>query len=47
MHACQKEVDRLFDALDRTTREHESLAAGFERELKEIEETAFEREDRE
>jgi hypothetical protein len=47
MHACQKETDRLFDALDRATREHESLAAGFERELKEIEETAIEREDRE
>ena len=47
MHACQKETDRLFDALDRATREHESLAVGFERELKEIEETAIEREDRE
>ena len=33
MHACQKEVDRLFDALDRATREHESLGAGFDREL--------------
>ncbi|MCK7506213.1 MAG: hypothetical protein MZV70_20505 [Desulfobacterales bacterium] len=25
MHACQKEIDRLFDALDRATREHEGL----------------------
>jgi ATP-binding cassette subfamily F protein 3 len=44
MHACQKEIDRLFDALDRATREHESLAAGFDRELKEIEETSAEME---
>jgi chromosome segregation ATPase len=37
MHACQKEIDRLFDALDRATREHEALSAGFEQELAEIE----------
>ena len=37
MHACQKEIDRLFDALDRATREHEGLSADFERELKEVE----------
>jgi ATP-binding cassette subfamily F protein 3 len=43
MHACQKEIDRLFDALDRATRKHESLAAGFDRELKEIETAANER----
>jgi ATP-binding cassette, subfamily F, member 3 len=39
MHACQKEIDRLFDALDKATREHEGLVAGFERELSEIEAT--------
>jgi ATP-binding cassette subfamily F protein 3 len=33
LHACQKEIDRLFDALDRATREHERLGAGFDREL--------------
>jgi ATP-binding cassette subfamily F protein 3 len=37
MHACQKDIDRLFDALDRATREHEGLSAGFDRELAEIE----------
>ena len=37
MHACQKEIDRLFDALDRATREHERLSAGFDRELTETE----------
>ncbi|HSM90588.1 MAG TPA: hypothetical protein VLT56_11265, partial [Desulfobacterales bacterium] len=37
MHACQKEIDRLFDALDRATREHERLSAGFDRELAETE----------
>jgi aspartyl-tRNA synthetase len=37
MHACQKDIDRLFDALDRATREHEGLSAGFDRELKAIE----------
>jgi ATP-binding cassette subfamily F protein 3 len=40
MHVCQKETDRLFDALDRATREHEHLSAGFDRELKDIEEEA-------
>jgi uncharacterized coiled-coil protein SlyX len=40
MHACQKEIDRLFDALDRATRDHERLAAGFDRELKTIAEAA-------
>jgi len=44
MHVCQKETDRLFDALDRATREHEGLCAGFDRELKEIEEAASEME---
>ncbi len=42
MHVCQKEIDRLFDALDRATREHESLSAGFDRELKDIEDAAAE-----
>jgi len=42
MHACQKETDRLFDALDLATREHERLSAGFDRELKEIEAAADE-----
>jgi ATP-binding cassette subfamily F protein 3 len=37
MHACQKDIDRLFDALDRATREHEGLSAGFDLELAEIE----------
>jgi ATP-binding cassette subfamily F protein 3 len=37
MHAGQKEADRIFDALDRVTREHESQSAGFERELAELE----------
>ncbi len=37
MHACQKETDRLFDALDRATRDHDSLSEGFERELAEVE----------
>ena len=37
MHACQKDIDRLFDALDRATREHEGLSAGFDRELSELE----------
>jgi hypothetical protein len=46
MHACQKETDRLFDALDRATRHHESLTAGFDRELKEIEAAADEMEAR-
>jgi hypothetical protein len=36
MHACQKEIDRLFDELDRATREHEGLGAGFDRELAEV-----------
>ncbi len=36
IHNCQKEIDRLFDALDRATREHEGLSAGFEREMGEI-----------
>ncbi len=42
IHACQKEIDCLFDALDRATRNHESLSASFDREMKEIEETASE-----
>ncbi len=37
MHAVQKEIDRLFDALDRATRGHEALSAGFDRELAEFE----------
>jgi ATP-binding cassette subfamily F protein 3 len=44
MHVCQRETDRLFDALDRATREHEGLCAGFDRELKEIEAAASEME---
>jgi ATP-binding cassette subfamily F protein 3 len=39
MHACQKEIDRLFDALDRATREHERLNASFDRELQRFETT--------
>ncbi len=35
MHACRQESDRLFDALDRVTREHERLGAVFDRELAE------------
>jgi ATP-binding cassette subfamily F protein 3 len=41
MHASQKEIDRLFDALDRATREHENLSAGFERELAKLEVSAM------
>jgi ATP-binding cassette subfamily F protein 3 len=37
LHAGQKEVDRLFDALDRATREHERLNADFDLELAEVE----------
>jgi len=44
IHACQKEIDRLFDALDRATRNHESISAGFDRELAETEQTATETE---
>jgi len=39
IHACQKDIDRLFDALDRATRDHEGLSASFDRELAEIEVT--------
>jgi ATP-binding cassette subfamily F protein 3 len=39
IHACRQEIDRLFDALDRATREHENLNALFERELSELEDT--------
>lgn len=35
MHACRQESDRLFDALDRVTREHERLCAEFDQELAE------------
>jgi ATP-binding cassette subfamily F protein 3 len=37
IHICQTEIDRLFDALDRATRDHETLRARFDRELAEIE----------
>jgi ATP-binding cassette subfamily F protein 3 len=40
LHAGQKEVDRLFDALDRATRDHERLSTGFDRELAELEAAA-------
>ncbi|MCU0230691.1 MAG: ATP-binding cassette domain-containing protein, partial [Acidobacteria bacterium] len=40
MHACQKETDRLFDELDRATREHEGIKAGFDRELSALEASA-------
>jgi ATP-binding cassette subfamily F protein 3 len=40
LHACRAETDRLFDALDRATREHETLAAGFDRELAQIDAAA-------
>jgi hypothetical protein len=36
IHAGQKAIDRLFDALDRTTRDHEERVAGFDRQLVEI-----------
>ena len=36
IHAGQKAIDRLFDALDRITRDHEEQVAGFDRELEEI-----------
>ncbi len=42
MHACRQKSDRLFDALDRVTREHERLGAGFDRELAELEAEAGE-----
>jgi len=44
MHACQKDIDRLFDALDRTTRDHDGLRAGFDRELSETDAKAAEME---
>jgi ATP-binding cassette subfamily F protein 3 len=37
LHVCQKEIDRLFDALDRATRNHDGLRGGFDQELAEIE----------
>jgi ATP-binding cassette subfamily F protein 3 len=37
IHVGQKEIDRLFDALDRATRDHEGQSAGFDRELAELE----------
>jgi ATP-binding cassette subfamily F protein 3 len=40
IHACRKEIDRLFDALDRATREHEGLSAGFDQELAQIDAAA-------
>jgi ATP-binding cassette subfamily F protein 3 len=40
MHACQRDIDRLFDALDHATREHDGLRAGFDREIDEIEAAA-------
>jgi ATP-binding cassette subfamily F protein 3 len=40
LHAAKTETDRLFDALDRATREHESLSAGFDRELAQIDAAA-------
>jgi hypothetical protein len=40
IHAGQKAIDRLFDALDQATREHEERVAGFDRELKEIDAAA-------
>ena len=36
IHAAQRAIDRLFDALDRATRDHEERVAGFDRELEEI-----------
>jgi ATP-binding cassette subfamily F protein 3 len=37
IHICQMEIDRLFDALDKVTRDHEKLGNNFDRELAEIE----------
>lgn len=42
LHLCRVEVDRLFDALDRTTREHEALAAQFDAEMAALGESAAE-----
>jgi ATP-binding cassette subfamily F protein 3 len=44
MHTCQKDIDRLFDALDRATRDHDGLSAGFDRELSETDAKAAEME---
>jgi ATP-binding cassette subfamily F protein 3 len=46
IHACQKEIDRLFDALDRATRSHEGLSADFDRELAEVDRMSTEGEGR-
>ncbi|MGE5257706.1 MAG: ATP-binding cassette domain-containing protein [Hyphomicrobiales bacterium] len=46
IHVCQKEIDRLFDALDRATRNHEDLDAGFDRELAEVDRLSPESETR-
>jgi ATP-binding cassette subfamily F protein 3 len=40
IHAAQKAIDGLFDALDRATRDHEQQAAGFDRQLDEIDAAA-------
>jgi ATP-binding cassette subfamily F protein 3 len=44
IHACQKEADRLFDELERTTRTHDHLSAGFDRELAEVDQVSAETE---
>ncbi|MBI5580822.1 MAG: ABC-F family ATP-binding cassette domain-containing protein [Deltaproteobacteria bacterium] len=36
IHAGRKAIDRLFDALDRATRDHEDRGAGFDRQLEAI-----------
>jgi hypothetical protein len=40
IHASRKAIDRLFDALDQATRDHEERFAGFDRELKAIDAAA-------
>ena len=40
IHAARKAIDGLFDALDRATRDHEQQAAGFDRQLDEIDAAA-------
>jgi len=40
IHAGRKAIDRLFDALDRATRDHEEQVAGFKRQIEEIDAAA-------
>jgi ATP-binding cassette, subfamily F, member 3 len=47
IHAGRKAIDRLFDALDRATRDHEERVAGFDRQLEEIDASAADLEGKE